>query len=888
MTFLFTDIEGSTRLWDREPDRAPAVIEQHDRLVERAVEARGGHIFHRAGDGMVARFDDACAAVRGAIDAQRALSEATWTDVDPIRVRMGVHTGGVVMRPEGPYGWALNYGARLTDIGHGGQILLSQSALDGIEAVGELGVDVRALGSQRLRDIAEPATVYQVVAPDLTQVFPSPRFATPTRSARPEPRTSFVGRGDVVQSIVADTDTGAARCTTITGASGIGKTRVALEVAARLDRRSDGPTILWSDLSGVEPDAIGVSVMTAHSIAQRPGRSPVESLVEWLSGQHVLLVLDRCDECLDGVAEFVDAVIAGAPSVTVLCTSQRLLGLPGEVVRRLAPLDIDDAVELFTDRAHAVGVDDLDPAAVVDVCERLDRMPFAIEIMAAGAAAATIDEMVGALASDGWSSMAGSSELVRSVEHAISVGANSLATTDRERLLAASVFPGSFDRAMFGAVCAPEADEASLTRTLRELVDASLVQPESAGRRAVFRVLDPVRTFAASEVDPTTLHRSSERLRDYALGLSEQVAAGLRGAEELRWLLALERGFDTLRYVFDEALIAGDVETAARLSTDLWEWAFFRYNTEYFEWGRRLLASAAQPDDPRLSPVHGVVALGHWFRDEFDDTFERANDALRLEREAGGEFSLPARLALINATVFAGANAPPADVFEEAARYQRERDEPFYRVNVDAQNAMMATWLGQHDVAERRAVRCLKIARSSRNPSSIAYALWVLGQSIEHDDPERAEHLLDDALQQARDVDNRWIVSLTQTGLASIRRRTTGPMAAAPLLSELLELLPRAGHWAQFWNVVQLSALVIADLGQLERAYRLAAAVEGATMTFPSLPLDAAALDEIRASIVDQRGSAWAKRTAGIASTWDLAMVASAARDGLAVVFEPA
>jgi len=879
MTFLFTDIEGSTRLWDREPDRAPALIEQHDRLVEQAVEAHGGRIFHRAGDGMIARFDDVAAAVRAAIDAQHALADATWVDVDPVRVRMGVHTGGVVVRPEGPYGWALNYGARLTDIGHGGQIVLSQAAFDGFEPGDEAGVSVRDLGAQRLRDIAEPAPAYQVVAADLRDEFPTPRGSVPVRSPRPEPRTSFVGRADVVEAILAGLE--AARCTTITGASGIGKTRVAIEAAARLDRRSGAPTILWSDLGGVESDAIGASVMTAHSISQRPGRSAVESLVDWLSGEHVLLVLDRCDECLDGVAELVDAVIDGARSVTILCTSQRLLGLTGEVAQRLAPLDIDDAVELFIDRARAVGVDGLDCAEVAAVCERLDRMPFAIEIMAAGAAASTLGEMLVELELDGLSSVAADSEIAQSVEHAIAVGVDSLDPVDRDRLLAAAVLPGSFDRALFGAVCAPGADVASLSQTLRELVEASLVQPEPTGGRAVFRVLDPVRTFAASEIDADAHSRASQRLRDVALELSDQIAVGLRGAEELRWLLTLERGFDTLRFVFDEALAAGDTETAARLSTDLWEWAFFRYNTEYFDWGRRLLATVTAHDDPRLSLVLGVVALGHWFRDEFDATFDRAGEALRLERDHDAPFSLPARLALINATVFAGANAPPADVFDEAAEFQRAHGEPFYRVNVEAQNAMMATWLGQHDVAERRALRCLKIARASGNPSSVAYALWVLGQAIEHDDPERAEHLLDDALQQARDVDNRWIVSLTQTGLASIRRRTTGPMAAAPLLSDLLEQLPRAGHWAQFWNAVQLSALVIADLGDHERAYQLAAAVEAAIVTFPLLPVDAAALDEIRSSVVGQRGSAWANRTASIASTWDLGMVADVARAGL-------
>ena len=885
MTFLFTDIEGSTRLWDRHPDRAPDLIEQHDRLVERAVERHGGHVFHRAGDGMIANFDDATTAVRGAIDAQRALADAPWPGVEPVRVRMGVHTGNVVIRPEGPYGWALNFGARLTDIGHGGQILLSLEASDGFDPHGVDGVDIKDLGAQRLRDIAQPTQIFQIVVPDLPAEFPVPRFSTSVRSALPETRTSLIGRTADAEAVIASL--GRARCTTITGLSGIGKSHLAIEVASRLDGTPGAGVLLWCDLSGVRSEAVGASVMTAQSVSQRPGLSTTESLVEWLSGERALVVLDGCDEGLSGAAELVDALIDGARSVTVLCTSQRLLGLPGEVAYRLAPLEIDAAVELFADRAHAIGVDDIDRAAVAEVCHRLDRMPFAIEIMAAGAAASTLGEMLDALAVDGLSSVAGDHESARSVAHAISTGVDSLDPRTRSRFLAASVLPGSFDRSMFGAVCAPGADSASITGTLRELVDASLVQPEPAGGRAVFRILDPVKSFGSAVADECTLADSSERLRDYALGFSAQVAAGLRGPEELRWLRSLERGFDMLRFVFDQALVSGDVETAARLSSDLWEWAFFRYNSEYFEWGRRLLASAADPTDPRLSPVHGVVALGHWFRDEFEATFEHANQAMTLERESGAPFSLPARLALINATVFAGANAPPADVFEQASAFQRGRPEPFYRVNVEAQNAIMATWLGQHDIAEQRALRCLKIARASQNPSSIAYALWVLGQAIEHDDPERAEHLLDDALQQARDVDNRWIVSLTQTGLASIRRRTRGPVAAAPLLLGLLEQLPRAGHWAQFWNVVQLAALVIADLGDTERAYQLASAVEAATMTFPSLPVDAAALDVIRASVVDERGRAWANRTAGIASTWDLAMVASVSRAGLEVVLEP-
>jgi hypothetical protein len=223
-------------------------------------------------------------------------------------------------------------------------------------------------------------------------------------------------------------------------------------------------------------------------------------------------------------------------------------------------------------------------------------------------------------------------------------------------------------------------------------------------------------------------------------------------------------------------------------------------------------------------------------------------------------------------------------VFAESDRFHRSRPEGFYRMNAEAQNAIMAVWLGRDDVAETRALEALRIARECGNPSSIAYATWVLGQAIEADDPEWAEHLFDDSLLLARDVDNRWIVTLVQLSFASSRRRTAGPLAAAGLLDDLLTHLMRAGHWAQVWNVVRLVALVAADAGDEELAYQLAAAVASAELTFPAFPADARALDEMQQRIETARGPTWTRRAARMAATWSPTDAARAAQTGLAEV----
>jgi hypothetical protein len=279
-----------------------------------------------------------------------------------------------------------------------------------------------------------------------------------------------------------------------------------------------------------------------------------------------------------------------------------------------------------------------------------------------------------------------------------------------------------------------------------------------------------------------------------------------------------------------------------------------------------------------VAPAIGVAALGAWIRDDLDDAYEWSKRALRLERELDLAFDLPARLALINATVYSGDGAAPPEIFAEQAEYQRSRPELYFHVNVATQTSVMSTWLGDRAAAERRALRAVTLARQSRNPSSLAYALWALGSAIEEDDPLRAESLLGTALEIARNVHNGWITALVQMSLASLRRRVSSPIDAVPLLLDQLDLLWKAGNRSHLWATIRLCSLVAGDLGDDELAFGLDASVAAASLAMPALPADAAALRAQDERIRAHHPPEWLERTSAISATWDLDTIVATIR----------
>ena len=397
VTFLFTDLEVSTRLWDEEPDAMRGALARHDELLRDVIEGRNGHVVKGRGDGVHAAFATADDAVVAAIEAQRAIGAEPWAVSEPLHVRIGIHTGVAELRDDDYFGSSVNRAARLQDVAHGGQIVCSAATADLAREMLSEGVSLTDLGEHRLRDLTRSERVFQVHAPGLQSEFAPLSSVDSSSTNLPLQVNSFVGRERDLERVVTALD--ASRVVTLTGVGGVGKTRLAVHTAAELlPRFRDGAWLCElgavRDVDGVVPAAASV-----FRVTERPGLSLEESLVAFLKEQQLLLVLDNCEHLLDGAAAFADELDRSCPDVAVLATSREPLAIDGERVlgvRSLATPDTDasvdevlraDAVRLFVERAQSVKddfvLDDANASAVAQICDRLDGVPLAIELAAA-------------------------------------------------------------------------------------------------------------------------------------------------------------------------------------------------------------------------------------------------------------------------------------------------------------------------------------------------------------------------------------------------------------------------------------------------------------------------------------------------------------------------
>ena len=404
-TFLFTDVEGSTRSWERHGDVMADVIERHNALLENAVVGCRGRVFSDMGDGVAAAFDDAADGVQAAVMAQRALRAADWAPLPELRVRMGVHRGEVTVRSDDYFGPPLNRCARMMSAANGGQVLASEAVAEAIENARPPGMRLRDLGEHRLRDLSRAEHIFQVETDDLPTDFPPIRSLASYRQNLPVQITSFIGRGDDVQAVsrlLLDH-----RLVTLRGPGGSGKTRLALEVAAEvLDRYDDGLYLV--DLAPLRgPEAVARAI--AHAVggvdllvgAGSDSGNEVElaRLAELLARKRVLLVLDNCEHLVTACARLVDTLLRSVPTLVVLATSRERLGVAGEQLFQVGTMEIPDpradleevrantAVQLFVDRARAArpsfDITLANASAVVDICNRVDGLPLALELAAA-------------------------------------------------------------------------------------------------------------------------------------------------------------------------------------------------------------------------------------------------------------------------------------------------------------------------------------------------------------------------------------------------------------------------------------------------------------------------------------------------------------------------
>jgi predicted ATPase/class 3 adenylate cyclase/DNA-binding CsgD family transcriptional regulator len=643
VTLLLADVEGSTRLWETQPEKMAAAVARLDQAVSEAAAVHDGvrPVEQGEGDSFVIAFGRASDAVACALDLQRA-------PLAPIRLRIGVHTGEVRLRDEGNYiGPTINRTARLRDLAHGGQTVLSGTTDDLVVDTLPEHAWLTDLGAHPLRDMARPQRVVQLCHPDLRNDFPPLRTSSNVAAHNlPAQLTSFVGRqaeiGSVREALAGN------RLVTLTGAGGVGKTRLAVQVAAQLAGEF-GDGVRYVDLAPITAaEVVPVTVARALGLPDQPGRSTMDTLLRFVRDRHMLVVLDNCEHLLDACAALLGALLGGAPRLAVLATSREPVNVTGEATWQVPSLSLaDEAVELFAERARLArpdfAVTDDNGAEVAEICRRLDGMPLAIELAAARVRALSLTEIVDSL-HDRFRLLTGGSRTAVRRQQTLraSVDWSHALLTQTERILfrRLSVFYGGFDLQAAQSVCGEGAIERyQVLDQLTLLVDKSLVvaheSSESSGRTR-YRLLETVRQYALEKLGESgEADAVRSRHRDHYTSIAALLDAPARADYQER-LEQAEIEMDNLRNALGWSLENRDTERALALASSLQPvWLTRGRILEGLAWFHVIPTEgddAAVASAVRARALADEAVLNVYVTDE---RLERARRAVEIARELG-------------------------------------------------------------------------------------------------------------------------------------------------------------------------------------------------------------------------------------------------------------
>jgi predicted ATPase/DNA-binding SARP family transcriptional activator/class 3 adenylate cyclase len=589
VTIFCTDIEASTRLWEGHPTAMARALARHDHLVAEVVGAAGGRVIKSKGEGdsTLSVFFRASDAVAAALRLQLALLAEEWPELLPLRVRMALHTGEAEQRDGDYFGLSVNRAARLRSLAAGGEIFCSRATAELVIDDPPEGAELVEIGRFELKDLTRAEHVYAVVHPELPALTTKPAIVSPPRTNLPAPTSSFVGRAQQLAHVASVLQQ--ARVTTLTGVGGVGKTRLALESAARALAEYQDGVWLVEFASIADPSAVVEVVAGALHVVQRQGQSLHAHVMDFLRAKSLLLILDNCEHLLEPVARFIDDVVRACPRVVVLATSREGLGVQGEHIIAVPSLQLpapdtpetigaSEAVRLFVERAEAakdsfaLTLENED--AVVQLCRRLDGIPLAIELAAARVRSLTpaelaerVDKLFELLTAGPRTAV----ERHQTLRRAIDWSYDLLEGQDRSALNRLAVFAGGFDVAAAEAVVSGErVDVGDVGDLLGRLVDKSLVIADDTEGTTRFRLLETIRQYAEERLaDEGQVDLARRRHAEHYAAFSSQARAGLRGPDEVIWIARVGAELDNLRAALTWAAATHEIDLAVRLVAPL-------------------------------------------------------------------------------------------------------------------------------------------------------------------------------------------------------------------------------------------------------------------------------------------------------------------------------
>lgn len=850
VTFLFTDIEGSTRLWEKHPTAMREALARHDAILRSAIETAGGHVFKTIGDAFDAVFPRAVDAATAAVAIQRALASEPWAVPEGIRVRVAIHTGTAEERDRDYFGPALNRVARLLAAGHGGQILLSDPSRLLIEESLPEKVSLRDLGQHRLRDLASPEHLFQLEAEGLRAGFPPLRTLNVLPNNLPRQLTSFVGRTKELAEVKSLLERTA--LLTLTGSGGAGKTRLALQAAADLvESFADGVWLV--ELTPLADPAL-VTQTAAMAIGVREEHRPlIQTLLDHLGSRSLLLVLDNCEHVLSASAELVQTLLQGCPQVRVLATSQEALGIAGETVYRVPSLTMPDlghlppleqltqfeSISLFVERAAAsrpgFTLAPSNAARVAQICSRLDGIPLAIELAAARVKVLSVDEIALRLADRFRLLTVGTRTAParhQTLRAALDWSHDLLSVQERLLLRRLSVFAGGWTIGAVEAVCADqECPAGDVLDVLTRLVDRSLVVVGDLAQDTWYRLLETVRSYAREKLDAAgDAEDVRRRHRDWYLQFAETAEPELQGPALEAWLRRLEAEHDNIRAALEWCkTLEPNPEYGLRLAGAMWHfWEVRGYWTEGREWLEGALKRGAGLNVPaRAKALNGAANLA-FFQGDFPRASALGSESLDLSRRLGDKRAIASCLNVL------GLEACRLEKYDQAARMgeeslalSKEAGDTWGAAGAHLILGLVAR--GQGDYARAAPLLEEGVAQFRRlgDKWAIALALNDLGLVLrEMGEYDRAQALLEEGLALFRELGDRWGIGFSLANLGIVAWNRSEYDQAAGLFNESLSLRMVLGDRRGISTSLTGLATIAAAQGRPEPAAVLFGAAE--------------------------------------------------------------
>ena len=839
VTFLFTDIEGSTQLWEKHPQAMKSALAEHDSILKEAIESNHGHIIKSTGDGVHAVFTKAMDAINTAIRAQRILQSLIPLDVlgsttaAQLKVRMGLHTGEAELRDGDYYGQTLNRAARIMSAGQGGQILISDVTAQVAREHLPAGVSLLELGEHHLKGLMHPERIFQLTAPELQKDFP-PLHSVPTATNNlPTQLTSFIGRERErreAQGKLAST-----KLLTLIGPGGTGKTRLSIQIASeQLVNFKDGVWLV--ELAPIsDPAFIASTIASVFEVREVQNIPLINLVIDYLRGRETLVVLDNCEHLVEASAQIANQFLHECPDIKIIASSREALGVDGETVFRVPSLKDDEATRLFIERATKAEprfhVTDENASFVAQICSRLDGIPLAIELAAARVKLFSPKQIAERL-DDRFKLLTGGSRTAlprqQTLRALIDWSYTSLNESEQRALRRLSVFSGGWTFEGAESVLG----ESEAMESLASLVNKSLVNVEELESKSRYRFLETIRQYAMEKLlESGEAVAARDRHLDYVLRIAVQTEERMFGSETQEWLDQMEVEHDNLRTAFEWAS-SNHPALALKLAYAIGGfWTVRDHISEARSWCQLVLDKTKSLSDVNAERARVYSVLG-WMSvtsGEHKSGRAAAEQAISLGKQTNDLSTVARGYGILALTSIFLGDYPTAQHAamegESLAREHKINSELAFILSVRAQ----MDYLSRKDLAQAKAnlEEAAKLAReegfrwaSSFLAIGMAHTAAILG------DLEVARAGFKESGEIARKMGNKRIVYSSQSELAHVLREHGDLDEPLDIYRDLLPKWKDLGHRAAVAHELECIAYILSRKEEPERAASLLGTAE--------------------------------------------------------------